>query len=362
MHSTPTLALAVLLLPSGAEAPRPAPASGDTLRFAPADGAELTKVFTTTGKLEATEAEIVVPGESGEVGVELAAEWERGLKLRDTYVACSDGRPTELRRAFEELSHEVQSALLVEVGGVVEVEDPAAATGESELEGTTVTFAWNPESGSYRKAFADGEGDAELLEGLAENTDLRGFLPRDEVSDGDRWDVEAEAVVALLRPGGDLSLAIESDGTAWEAPAAGIEAWFYTDLGDFVSSDAEVDATCTYEGRSQVDGRDHGVVAIEVELSCESDVRDGMQDAIDRIADMLPGAVEVTTADLTVTMEGEGELVWDLEAGHARSLTLELELTVEIERAIEVDAGGEFMEVTTDMTIEGELIHELALR
>jgi hypothetical protein len=63
-----------------------------------------------------------------------------------------------------------------------------------------------PARAEHGKHYDAREADEELLAGLAEDLDLRGFLPPGPVEPGAQWALSAEAIASALMHGGDLAI------------------------------------------------------------------------------------------------------------------------------------------------------------
>src|SRR5262245_24004171 len=184
--------------------------SGDRLAFQPKAGETMAKHFEVASELELEESTFELDGQDMS---ELMGSVDMGLKttmklnVTDAYESVADGRPSKLKRTYDGISSATHVSASNPQTGETEKDIPAS----SELEGTTVVFSWNDSDDSYDIAFAGDDGDKKLLEDLWEDLDLRGFLPENEVASDDSWKIPADAVKALLAPGGDLKLRPEGD-------------------------------------------------------------------------------------------------------------------------------------------------------
>jgi hypothetical protein len=104
---------------------------------------------------------------------------------------------------------------------------------ESALESKTVRFTWDAKAEKYDVKYAGEDGAGKLLEGLAEDTDFRGFLPKDGTKVGDTWKLDGKSFNHLLDIGGDLHFA---DGE--EKPDDDED--FSTQINENMSGDADV--------------------------------------------------------------------------------------------------------------------------
>jgi hypothetical protein len=63
--------------------------------------------------------------------------------------------------------------------------------------------------------------------------------------------------------------------------------------------------------------------------------------------------MEVQSVDVELTMQGEGELVWDVAGGHFASLSLSLDSTSVVDTATAMNMGGTDMELEQSMEMSG---------
>lgn len=332
----------------------------DEIQFAPAQGSAVQKTFTQSATLEAASAEIVVPDEEGPIGVELTLEWERELVFTDTFLESADGRPAKLRRAFDSLQHDAEYRVAVEAEGFNDA-DENVVNGTSDLEGRVVEFTRDGEQ--VEVAWADDkEGDDELLAGLALGADLTAFLPKGDVEDGARWDIDGGALYGLLVPSGDLGfeLSYEEEERAMEFTAVGLEPAFFSLTEYLVGEPDEADATATYKGTREVDGRRVAVIALSLEVTTKRDATDSMDGLLDRIRGQDGMELTLEKCDLTLSIDAKGELLWDQAAGRVHSFSLEGDLGVALVRAIDIDMGGEIMAISMELELEGTLECTLA--
>jgi hypothetical protein len=272
-------------------------AAGEDLVYAPRASSKLTRTFETEVRVEMSEFAIEVNGESQETGdlPDYSLESHETIVVVDEIGGVEDGRPARLVRAFE----------TIEDRSIERAQDESGETSEtteertSELAGKKVVFTL--EDDEYRVAAGEGqEIDEELLAGLDEDMDLRGFLPPKKVEPGDEWKVDTAAVRALTWPGGHMHY-LDEEGD----PDAGrhtLNAKLYEAL--------EGEARARYDGVREEDGTQVGVIHLEVEMSAAAELE----------GDGEEGAPLNT---LEFEREAEGELLWDLEQGHFVSLQLE---------------------------------------
>ncbi|MFT5049934.1 MAG: hypothetical protein ACI8QZ_001327 [Chlamydiales bacterium] len=261
------------------------------LQLAVEEGATLTKTFVGVQELDLESMSMSVgdqevPAEHFEE-MEFSIEETRTVVLVDEYLELGEGRPTKLRRTYDELS--VES---VESSDGPRGSDGQSSKDESALEGTSVLFTWDADEEEYSVEFDDEEGDGDLLEALVADADLLMFLPDGEVEEGDSWDVDAILINALLAPGGLMSF-MDEDGDSID-----------TELALEIDENVEGEITATFEGLRDVDGRELAVISLEIDVTTEGDEE----------TENEAGVTEASSVELA--MELEGELLWDIDAGH----------------------------------------------
>jgi hypothetical protein len=222
------------------------------------------------------------------------------LGVEDLFVLCGGGRPLELRRRIEELTGRF------DFGGESHVADAG------ELQGATVRFQWDEENGSYEHS-AEGELDAELLALLDEDLDLRALLPAEEVSEGTSWEIPWSELASIATPGVNAAAMAGAPGPFQQFPPELVEA-----IADAFS---DAHATCTYVGESD------GQANIRFESTGTG--------SIDLMAILSGSSVDIQFAgelksfDVSIDLKLEGELRWDLAAGHFKAFDLTGQATLD---------------------------------
>ena len=314
--------------------------AGDEPAFAPGRYTVLTKSYTEETQLEVDSFDILVDGVPMEQELpEVTVDLTRSVVFSDEYQELGEGRVNKLLRTFEELGSE--STVVVDFG---EVEEHTATTA-SRLQDATVLFEWRPEDERYEKTFEEGGGDEALLEGLAQDADLLGFLPAGPVDEGDEWEVDPAALGLVLAPGGDLWLVPDDFG---DEPYVNLElpamvAATVTHLGE--AGDLSGTIGATYTGRDEVEGVSVGRIELELEVILDADLTESLK----RAADAIGGDLPYTMDELQVewSLQGSGELLWNLEAGHAYSFRWE----GDVELAVALGWTQEMFE--QELTLEG---------
>jgi len=312
-------------------------------RFQPKAGTVLTKEFNNVSELELEDMSLEVNGMdmSDAAGAfEMAMKVTMSLTLVDRYESVEDGRPAKLKRAFEEIASNTHISGTNPAMGAEERDIPLT----SELEGSTVLFTWN--GSDYGVEFED-EGDGALLENLVEDVDLRGFLPAGEVSEGDTWDVSADAVRAALAPGGDLKLHPEDETN----PMNGMNGFSQNEI----IGDLQGKFVATYGGTRDEDGTKVAVIKLHIEASSAQDLTQKLESMRDQMESQLPEGVsfDVSAMDAEYEIDAEGELLWNLEAGIAHSLHLSGETRMIMDMSMNISMGEEEQAMDMSQTYSG---------
>ena len=286
-------------------------AGADRLAFAPDPGIRLTKRFRVAVASELDDLSILVGGMdmTERFGAfELSLGLETRVEVTDAYVECADGRPLMLRRTYDEIAFEAQYDAVSELGSSEE-----SATAESDLEGETVLFTWDPADGEYAVEFDAHEGDEALLEGLGEDMDLRALLPPREVAVDDEWKVEPKRLAPVLAPGGSLGLlAGDVDAEVEEM----LETVSGARLAGVLDSLFSGEVVCTYKGTRDTDEGEVATIEVTIEIDSRADLSALLIELVESRADDVPNDLSLSTADLGLSLEGTALLEWNVSGGH----------------------------------------------
>lgn len=334
---------------------------GQEIAFRPEPGASVTKTFVISGAYELDELGVVVNGQdlAGMMpAIEMSLKQSTKIEVTDVYRAVENGRLLELARSFDALTVSVD----MHVSPAPEGEMPGMDSA-SDLEGRTVVFHWNEEKGEYVPAFEGeaSEGDAEMLEGLEEDMDLRVFLPEGEVEVGETWTVPLSELGSVIMPGGNLALR-PTDMAADEGAMEKFEELF-GDFGERFADMLEGDCTCTFKGTRKEDGKEVAEIALEVGIATTLDLSE-MLDELIRTAIAESGVPEVPEfdiegADLVLDFDGEGTLLWSLTAGRAHGFSLSGDATLGMDLVVGFEVEGERQDIDASIEFSGTMSHEL---
>lgn len=331
----------------------------DSIAFAPNEGASVTKTFTSLMEFSMDEMGMLMNGDDNPMmpSMEMDMTMTQSVTVSDTYGSMNGRRPSQITRTFDAVANDIEMDMTVESMGSVD-EQSATGTGGSPLEGSSVTFTWDGDAGEYTKAFAEGsEGEAEHLDGLVEDMDLRCLLPTGEVSEGDEWDIPLNGLVDILAPGGNLLVEVEMDGQA--AGPGGPDPAMFSNLREMVGDLLEGSATGKYAGSREVDGVKLAVIEIEIEIDTANDMAEMFEEMM---AEQIPAEIDMSLdrVDVEFALESSGELLWNMSGGHVHSLVLEGESAVSMEMEMGMNAGGQAMNMEMNMEMSGTLKNMVA--
>ena len=314
---------------------------GDTLTRREAAGQSVTRTFSFETELELLDSTMSVDGEEQEnpFAGEMEHVTTRSLNLVvvDTVRAAEDGEATAFTRAFETIEGHSSMSMSMPMMDAMESESDES----SELEGQTVVFTQGDDGfeASYPE---DQGGDEDLLEGLDARLDLGQLLPEGEVEEGATWEVDPGLLELLRSPGGDLHLEGDED----------VMAMGMTPDPEGFEYDGEIIAE--YSGTREVGGRELAVISLKVDLGSTTDLTELVQNQ--ELPEDLPEGAVMPDIDSLIQgtwAEGEGEALWDVEAGRLHSLELELEVENAQTVSMTMDFGGGGQSMEQCMTMGG---------
>lgn len=322
------------------------------VRFAPAEGTSAVKTFETKGEFTLDDMAVTLNGQQAPMmpEMEMTMNTSQRVVVTDEYVAVRPGGTKKLRRRFDDLGSTMSMSMKMEMMGQSQNQDNNVKA-TSELAGKTVVFTWDEEADDYKVAFEEGDGEAELLEDLIEDMDLRVLLPAGEVKEGDEWEIPVKGLASVLAPGGNLQLMPEESG---RDPMGMGNMSGMGSLSDWLGEMLEGKATGTYAGTRKSDGATLGVIKIALDIKGSNDMTEMVQEAMSN-ADLPPeaGNIEFDHMDIEFAMEGEGELLWDLEANRMHSFEISGPMKLTIDMAMKMSAQGQNLSIEQSMELSG---------
>ncbi|MEO6711362.1 MAG: hypothetical protein ABI054_00140 [Planctomycetota bacterium] len=332
IQSVPWLAsTSLLLLVALPRASFPGTAhAADELSFHSVKGLELEKHFVQHSSMKLVEFKLTVETPDGpqEPKIPLPDSTitdDENLEFVEETLAAGEGRPAKLSRSFAT----VENSVTFEGG-----EDTESTTlkNESGLAGKKVVFTWDEDSKEFEAKWAeDEEGDDDLLGDLVEDADFRGWLPGKKTEEGATWTIPASEFNNLQEPSGPMGYRAEGAEEKDEDEGS-------NDLRDNVKG--EINAT--YKGTREVDGVTVGVIAFEGKLDSQSESEQESEEG---------PAVKALTEN---SVEIEGELLWDISAGHFHALKCDSEIKFTTTTSKTLEFGEQSLDVKEIRSFEGK--------
>jgi hypothetical protein len=312
--------------------------SSDEPRFAVEEKTSLAKSFERHMKLESKALRIFVEGQDEPIhppgDLHISIEDTGRLDVTDEYLSMGKGRPSKLKRTYDKIEeNETQSAHSGEgdeEGGDHEKKQ------ESALEGKTVFFTWSEETSAFVASFPKNGGDADLLEDLNEDMDMRSMLPKGKVAEDESWDLDPKEFGSVLAPGGDLKLK-DKDADEGSNPSIGKE----------IRKHLDGKAHATWKGVREEGGKKVGVIALTADLVSEGEVESK--------GDMAG------KTHFKLKLALEGELLWDLAAGHFHAFQAIGKVQLDTAATATVKMGDQSAEMRQELDLEGETSYKASL-
>jgi hypothetical protein len=338
--STPLFALA-LALPLALALRAPA----DQVAFRVA-GSSLTKTFELKTEMSQDDMSIRMNGNdmSGMIGdIEMTMVSTQSVVVTDEYGELRDGRPARLVRNYDALTANTHTTTTASSPQVPSGEQDLPA--KSELAGKKVVFQLGSD-GDYAVRYPEGvDGDQELLADLWEDMDMRALLPAKEVSPDESWELDLDLFKHVLTPGGNLKLM--PDLSAIDGMPSSMTGGGFNDmLGELKGK-----ANATYVGSEEVDGAKVGLIKLSFKVDTARDMTEMITEMMERVP-MEGMEMTVSSADSETSIEGEGELRWNLTLGHLHSLEINGTISMTSDVQFAVSVGGQEMtqDISTSMS------------
>lgn len=288
--------------------------------------------------------------------MERSTEDELVVRFTDKVEQAADGAPTRFRRTFEEVGGEVSFQMSFE--GMEEMGGPEDMDRSADLESDLVEqeVLFTNEEGAWKATPGEEcELAEEDLEDLRADWSLGFFLPTEEKAEGDSWEVRAEDVEPLFILHTEVRM---ESGEEDMGPGAAMGRF-----GDREQPEIDVEGrvVVTHAGTREVEGERLVVLKLEVERETSHTVDDlmagGDMPEDEGMPVMTPSE---SSMEISESMTGEGELLWNPELGRIVSLRLNLEVTRTMDSymVIDVPQMGEF-EIEGSEVEDGEVTLEL---
>lgn len=309
-----------------AQATPPVAARHIGLRIAP--GSSLAKLFTVEHKLVLKKMSLERNGVEQVSQQQMDLDSKQTLRVKDEYRVLDEGRPSILRRSFEEIGYRARLDLSPgddrEAPLVLEATSPLARSARNAP--ASVVFTWVPSEKAYGKHYDARECVEEWLSALSADLDLLALLPSGEVKVGDAWEIDPARLADAVACGGKLPFVFpkDADKVMVRTLSSGVGGGLYEVFGGEIKGRLSARlASLRTEGRTE--GRNEGsaelaVIAIEADVETSRD-QTGLARQTQLRDEFLEGS---TVEELMVQwkLKGSGELVWNLTAGRFESFKL----------------------------------------
>lgn len=234
--------------------------------------------------------------------------WER-LVFLDRYDEVADARVGRFVRRYQELASGGTANLMLPAQGgrprPIKQTNLCATT----MVGREVRFTWVPEEQGYARLWERLDGPEDFLIGVDHDLDLAVALPGREVESGDTWTIPAERAVAFLAPGGYRYFEPQKPTQFSRTQKVGAG-------GEVAALLAAPKGTiqATYEGLRKVDGRDFGVIKLELDLTSTADRREAFESVVPPEEAKDPR--RLTGCTVETRFKATGEILWNVSGRH----------------------------------------------
>jgi hypothetical protein len=297
--------------------------SADKLAFGAKEGTKLAKTFESHMEMEKRSMTISIGGNElpAELGEKATMEMneDKTVEVEDEYRKTGDDRPLLLARHYTTLKKKTGSNMDMHMPGQEAKEETKEP--ESKLEGKTVLFRWDAEKEKYAREWVGAGADDELLAGVEEDMDLRRLLPSKSVSVGDTWTIDLKEFGEILGPGGKLGFDDKDDND------------------DEFEEHLKGEATCTYKGEREVDGKKLARIATVCKASTFQDKEEETGQKV----------------HMTFELELEGEFLWNVAGKHLESYEMSGDITSKLEMKQELEMQGRKAELLVTIDLAGKM-------
>jgi hypothetical protein len=320
------------------------PRAGLELAFQPEEGTRLTTTAKRSLKLvlEDSELSMFFDGEEQEAespDIELTMLETESLVFTDEYSSIEGGRAERIERSFETIETNSTQSVVDPAGEEFEDETP----GSSDLVDTGVVFTWDADAGEYDVSFDEDSDDAdeELLEELYAVADFSWFLPEGEVEEGDTWEIDIEAFKHTTAISGELAVIREGEEDEPE-----------DDFGEQFEDNLSGEMEGEFKGVREVYERRLAVVHVSAKLATQIEQVEEIEE--------LEGGEGESSEVFEFEFELEGNLLWDIEGGHAHSFEFEGDVNMTLTNEQELAGEGHEISFTQVQEFGGSIEYDVS--
>lgn len=323
----------------------PGAPAAETFVFQPEQGSRIEKVWTTKHNLRAVEMNRSLGEQSREYQSSTGITSEEVLGVVDEYLVVDGSPPRKFRREFNKGKR--TSRLVGPKGSGEKIRQKCLLRGHSAV------FTWVEEEGEYGR-YCDSieELDEDVLGELRADLDLAFLLPAEPAAPGQGWLVAPEALIDLFGRSGTLPYKL----------VPGKDDFLLRALDSGVAGALDQAFGGTAEGAVQVTFRelresDAGRIAV-LDLACN------VQYERDRTAYVqaktvrqeVREGIEYRRAFLRLAVEGQGEVLWNLDENRPEGLSFEGLETAYASITHRAPSDDEGVERSQDVTMQGPLV------
>jgi len=182
-------------------------------------------------------------------------------------------------------------------------------------------------------------------------TRVAGFTGK-KVAKGDKWEVSGNKVLSLLLPGLQPG-SVDLDKAGMPADASKAMQIMIDELGPQLEEGLKhLKVACEYSGSHDADG----VNVADVKLHLEGELKLDIGPVLERIAAEESNGGPEATVDgaVTLSIKGDGSLLWNPETNMLQSYTLDADLQLHVKADVSADMGGQEMKLKAALTIGGK--------
>ena len=312
---------------------------GETLRLQVPAGTQLVKSLGVKHELQVLSMGMT---RDGAYIPDTTGGWvstEQVTRVLDRYDEVANGRPLQLLRTYQEATNKgrLDASRDAKTKATEQnvSDSPFVQKSKEGILERQVKFTWVEEEQDWGRHFEKNDCEETFLLDLDGDMDFLALTPAGAVEMGATWNIAPQQIRKVLAPGGNVLLTPRSGALFGRAMEMGLGG----DFADFLSSQPTVEiATCTYKGVREAHSRRMAVVEVRLKFADLVDRTDLYYTA--RSKEEKREAAKLLGATIAYTLDGTGELLWDLEAQHVASFKLSGQETFSLEVTKEVSIGG----------------------
>ncbi len=325
--------------------------AADEIRYDPKPGTEVAKKLDVSLELSIDDVSVEqngqpLPPEALGQMQDMTISLGLAVGVTEKLAGVKDGRATDFLRTFDTIH------------GKAEAGEESSEDSFSDMEGKTVHFLWDGEKNEYKKSWHECTGKDEILNTLAPDMDVSALLPGKKVSKGDKWELGGGKVLSLLMPGLQPG-SVDLDKAGLPAEASKAMQIMIDELGPQLEEGLKkFKVACEYDGSHDAEG----VNVADVKLHMDGELKLDIGPVIERISaeENRGGPEPKVDASVTLTIKGDGNMLWNAQTHMLQSYTLDADLSLHVKADMGVDMGGNEMKFKAALLVAGKGSWKLA--